>query len=355
MHNALKFVKRNLFVLSKRSTVNFCFPLKNLLHGSKLCKLCSERESKTHIVKRMVEKYWKETLQPLKYHTIVRFSSTRIMSVNRKLRTFQKIFSAIGFAPIGTTGTSKTKQQSISILHWIPALSFIAISLFQVSIQWTLYDDPTIGNIRLALINLYFLTVVTANVVANMQCLIFRREYFDIMQRIDDLQYLFAFKCTREVYSQRFLQSYRIKFFTIGFFVFAMAISSYTIHANEPLSECILTTITIGLEIICYMSSMHIIFIIDRVPRYTKQLNELLVDPQPYHQSTVASRGMVKILLNVKCIHLKIWKLVQQINTFFGYSLVILFVKYLLDIMYDLYWLFVGFEEYSWKSVEHLG
>lgn len=159
----------------------------------------------------------------------------------------------------------------------------------------------------------------------------------------------------REINFQNFVNSYRIKFATIWFYIFAMGITSYIINAENPISDFILTTVTLGLEIISSMSCMHAIFLIDHVHMFTKEMSETLIQTKSYFQASADSEARVKNLLKIKSLHFEIWKLVQQINIFFGWSFVTLIIKYLVDIIYDLYWIFIDLEQYNWESATNFG
>lgn len=280
------------------------------------------------------------------------------MLVIEKLNIIQKTFVFMGLAPVekktGQIGLAECSYTNV--LHSIPVVFSFTVTLLQLIVQLTFFEDASYGRIHMFILNVYFLIIATSNIVANIKCLFYKREYFDIVQRIHDIHSIFAVKCERDVNYQRFIKIYRIKFFITFFLWIAMATSSYVINAYGPFSEFILTTVTIVLESISFMSCMHAILFIDHVHLFAKEMNGILVNRKSYFQTTAMSKRRVKNILKVKCLHFEIWKLVQQINDFFGWLFVTLFIKYLVDIIYDLYWIFMEFEQTTgWKATSLFG
>lgn len=273
------------------------------------------------------------------------------MLLNKKLKNFQKIFSIMGLAPTDMTNERNIIGKDIfkTILCSIPPIVSMFVTL--VIFQFSFFPDLDYGPILIILFNAYFLMVTTSNVVASIQCLV-HKSVTSVIRRINDISYLFAFRCEREVNYQKFVKSYQIKFFTVCFNWVGIGISSYVIHI-EDFSEFIFTTATLTLEILFSMSCMHAILFIDHVGMFTKEMNETILGIK--FQSSNFAQKRAKNLVQIKCLHFEIWTLVQQINKYFGWSFVALFTKYLIDITYSLYWTFINFEEFGWKTVLHLG
>lgn len=256
----------------------------------------------------------------------------------------------MGLAPI-TNETKAGKAGIMKIIFYsLPPIVSVLVTL--VIFQYTFFPDLSYGHIAMILFNAYFLMVTISNIVATIQCLVHKSEYFSMVQRINDISDSLAFRCERDVNYRKFVESFRIKFIIMSLNWIAMGIGSYVIHLDE-ISEFIFTTATLMLEIVFSMSCMHAILFIDHVGLFTKETNEAFIAMS--FSSSNLSQITVQNLVEIKSLHFEIWNLVRSINKYFGWSFVTLFTKYLVDITYSLYWSFLNFEAFGWNTVLHLG
>lgn len=273
---------------------------------------------------------------------------------NENLQFFRKLFVLAGISPLTTTTETNSyhKRYCKTILYSIPAIfSMIAsITLFQIS----LFPDLNYDRILMILFNAYFLMVTMVTLVANINCLVYKRTYFNIVERINGIQNSFEFYCKMEVNYHKLVKFYRIKFCVVYLVWLEMSLVSYLIHLDDT-SEMIFTTVTIVLEWSCSLACMQTILFIDHVGLFTEELNETIVSSKSYFQSSELSQIRAENLVKLKRLHFDIWNLVQQINRYFGWLFVTLFVKYLVDIIYSLYLIFINFEEFGWNTLMHLG
>ncbi len=258
----------------------------------------------------------------------------------------------MGLAPIDKTNPTKTAGNGIfrAIFSSIPPICSIVATL--ITYRYSFVEDSNYHRILIIVSDAYFLMCATSNIVANVQCLVYKNEYFDIIHRINHINGLFIVHCDREVNYQKFFKSYRNKFFTVCSFWLSMGMGSYIIHF-ESFTEFVYTTTTLALDIISVMSCVHTILLVDHVGLFVKEMNEAILSPQ--FQSTTHLDEMKQNFVKIKIIHLEMYNLVQQINKFFGWSFVTLCTKYLIDITYTFYFTYFNFDELGWKTVYHLG
>lgn len=270
----------------------------------------------------------------------------------KKFEKFQKLFVIVGLAPVNTTNDRSTIGKKIleTISYSIPSIySMVAtLTIFLFVFPPDVNFDVTL----IIIFSSYYVMVTISNIVVNIQCLVHRREYFRVIQRINDITDMFAFHCNREVNYQQFARSYRNKFFALCFFWMGMGIGSYVAHLGD-LESNLFTAASIALEIPFSMSCMHAILFVDHVGVFIKELNKCFLSPmfQPSDSAEVMGENFVKL----KRLHFEIWNLVQQINKFFGWSLVTLFTKYLVDVTFSFYSIYVNFVFLGWQTIGHLG
>lgn len=263
----------------------------------------------------------------------------------------------MGLAPINTLDEREgvRKNNCKTVLYSLPAVLPIIVSLllFQLSLLQSFLPDHY-DKIYIIIVNVYYLMTTTSNVAANIQCLVYKRNYFNIVKRINVIHDLIIFQCKREINYHNFVKCYRMKFFAMFFLWFLMGLTSYVFYF-EDFSENIVTTVESVLECIIFMSCANAILFVDYVGLFTKEMNETIVNTKSYFQSSKLAQIRAQNLVKLKYLHFEIWNLVQQINHFFGWLFVTLFIKYLVDIIYCLYWIFLTYEEFGWKSLIYLG
>ncbi|KAJ6642677.1 hypothetical protein Bhyg_07630 [Pseudolycoriella hygida] len=84
----------------------------------------------------------------------------------------------------------------------------------------------------------------------------------------------------------------------------------------------------------------HVVLYSDLITMFIDEINIQIKYSPKYHNVTTR----IEFLKNVKLLHMDLWKLVGQINIFFGWNLLILIINSFIYITYQLYWIFLALE-----------
>lgn len=270
---------------------------------------------------------------------------------------FRRIFTCFGLAPILNRNDNKKQYQSTkfilkSFLQLMPSITFIIVNGAQLTLQTTLPDDDPYGQTHLIILKLYFLITTASNVAANIQCIQYKLEYVDIIRRIEQIEHLFMKSFSKEIYIQKIMLKYKITFLIMYLLLISLEVLGYILTAGYP-SAFILITIRGILELISTLTCLHPILYVDIVRMFLKELSSVLTHSKLNFRSFTVIDGAKK-LNDIKFVHFELWKLVQKINIYFGWSFVILSIKFFIDITFDLYWIFIEFQLSSWQSLTHI-
>lgn len=271
---------------------------------------------------------------------------------------FRKLFSFFGLAPIFNKNSKENKDNAKdnifkSVLGSLPSIVFIILSCVQIIIQTTLNFVDDYGIIHLIILKLYFLITAASNVIANIQCLLYKLEYYDIIRRIQHIEHLLMTKFSKEIDIKKIMVKYKIKFFTVFLLLISLELMSCILTPWDP-AAFTLAIVRGILEIIYTMTCLHPILYVDIVRMYIKELSSALIQSKSYFQFSTVIIDRTNKLNDIRLVYFKLWKLVQKINIYFGWSIVIMLIKFFIDITFDLYWIFIEFQQHSWQSVSHI-
>lgn len=281
------------------------------------------------------------------------------MLIFNDYKIFLNIFFLIGLAPNVTKcektkiGKFKTKKAIQLFLPKLVPLIGMLISLGQFSLLLKIVDGTLDGQIHVILFYGYFLLVVLSNIFGNIQCIVYRSEYKDIIRRINQIERLFLVKFSNRIDFQRSYTIFKRKTFIIFSILMIATLTSYTIQGWHLNKATLLRSVVTILEIMSSFVCLHPILYLDIIRMFIFEMSDIFKKSKQYFQISAVILG--KDLKKLKSIHFEVCNMVKQINIYFGLNLIFLLIKFFVDVTYNLYWIFIEFQELGWSSFTHIG
>lgn len=274
---------------------------------------------------------------------------------------FLRTFSAFGLAPfaIDTKNTAKgkiiTKIAVKRLLSKLVPVTVMLISLGQFSLILTIANGTLDGEVHETLFYGYFFLIILSNIAGNIQCLVYSSEYLDIIRRINNIERLLIMKFHIQINFKECHKILKRKFSIIFSILISATLINYWSYGWNFSRDVLLRSIVTILELISSLVSLHPVLYVDVVNMFILELNQTLTKSEGHFQASAGSAGICKDLKNLKFIHFEVWYLTQKINKYFGWSFVFLIIKYFIDALYLLYWIFIEIVELGWNSLTHVG
>lgn len=193
-----------------------------------------------------------------------------------------------------------------------------------------------------------FLLVIIS---ANCQCFFYRSNYKNIHYRISRMEH----RC-KEMFSATFPRKmafhYRLKvllIFCLFFVAQGLVLAEVLIVSGRK--ALLSFFLNLALRSIYPISIAHIVLYGDLITMFIEEtiLQISKTAPKNFDPSI-----KIELLRNVKLLHMDLWKLVAQLNTFFGWSLLVLIITSFIYITSQLYWIFLAFE-LKWHKLAMIG
>lgn len=247
---------------------------------------------------------------------------------------FSKIFYCTGLAPFPTSG--RTPQRYIFIALIITVSLLTNIGFLVISINFHSYK--LYGNIEKIVSYSFVVSLVLSNLSANIQCYYYKAAYGRISGQIFKIENILQTKFSHNINFRRFSLRYKSKVFVITILLiidYALKFFESLIHYDFKLFakycfSCMAQLMST--VIIC-----HVLLYISIAEIFITELNQRI-------QSTpirLTSSSKMELLKTIKLMHMQIWKLMTQINTFFSFNLTFYIVALAAQTTYYLYWLFL--------------
>lgn len=271
------------------------------------------------------------------------------MLILERFKFVHKLFQFVGFAPINL----KKKDQKIStfvdnIVNLIPTTLTTLLSLF---VSYFLLVHPhfesygTIhGIINLASLGSLLLIVITGNGQSFFKRFTHRKMNHKIIQ-IE--QKIFA-----EIPIETpFVNVYRLKISVI-FFLFFLSQGLVFYEASIASSAGMLSSFFTSLFRFIFPTAVsHVVLYSDIVSNFLNCLNAKIGNTSTHLHQTASK---VELLRNIKLMHMDVWKVLVQLNQYFGWNLLFLVINSFVYITYQLYWIFVTVEK-QWDKLGVIG
>lgn len=267
--------------------------------------------------------------------------------------------SVFGLAPFSKEkwkrGKFRTRALTKSLFYQIVPVCGVLLNLSQFSLLLKIVDGTMDGLIHVILFYGYFVLVVSSNIAGNIQCLVKRSTYVDIICQIHQVECLFMIKFSKTINYRTSNSKFKVKVCIIFALLICATLTSYTINGWQLSESILLRTVVTILEIISSLVCLHPVLYIDIIAMFVLEMSDTVRTPKNIFPASVDIFEKFENLKKLKSIHFELWNLVKKINSFFGWNLLFLLTKFFIDITYNLYWIFIEFQNIGWKSWTHMG
>lgn len=202
---------------------------------------------------------------------------------------------------------------------------------------------PHFSSYGIVFVLIYFGSLVPSTMMiltATGWCHFNKNEYKAIINQIgklekqmDEKSIRHSLKCVAFRYKLKFLLLYSTLFLS----QMLVYIEVWIVHPGREWSSVILSMIraTYPLQL------LHFVLYSDIATMFFKQLNE------KFNQTPISVRksDQIEFLKYVKLVHYDLWKLIDEINTFFGWNLLFMTMFWFIYITHQLYWIFLNTQE----------
>lgn len=269
------------------------------------------------------------------------------MLVKEHFNVMLLIFQSLGLATIPLIKKNSTFKYFV---NYIPiALTATISSIVAIYLIFFPHFQPfspihTIINFA-SLIG-FLLVVLTANC----QSYIYRRIYQNIYHRIGQIEN----RCRQKFlakFPMKMAMHYRLKVLLIFslFFTSQGLVFVEVLHLSEGrgMFSSFLTSL---LRSMFPIAILHVVLYSDVITMFIDEINtQITYSPKCYNAT-----NKIEFLKNVKLLHMDLWKLVGQLNVFFGWNLLLLIINSFIYITYQLYWIFLALE-LKWHTLGMVG
>ncbi len=246
-----------------------------------------------------------------------------------------------------------SKKAITHLHHFIHILPVVLPSLFGLFITTYLLVFPHFESfssihtiINFASLSSFFMIIFSANC----QCFCYKSIYQTIIYQIRQIE-----KRGKEKFWHKLPVKIKLHFILKALYIFCLFIVSQglvfvevLISASTPqIGSSFLTSL---LRLISPLAALHVILFGDIVTIFILELNEQIRNLITFSHSSVK----IEFLRSVKLMHMDLWKLVTQINIFFGWNLLFLIINSFIYITYQLYWIFLALE-LKWNVLALIG
>lgn len=244
-----------------------------------------------------------------------------------------KLFYLIGLKP--SPVLSETKMKKFCDLIAVTVTSTLCAT---ISIYLIFYPHfPSYGTIFVLIYYGSLLPSLLMILTANWQCYFNIKSYPIIIGQIGKLEKLFtekplrhSFKCVAFRYKIKIGILYTL-FVTSQVLVF---IEVWLLNDQNPWSSLLISLIRVTYPV----QLLHFVLYGDIVTMFFNLLNDEIQCSPIF----VQTNGKIEFLKYVKLVHLELWKLVVEINNFFGWNLLFTTMFWFVDITHQLYWIFLN-------------
>lgn len=193
-----------------------------------------------------------------------------------------------------------------------------------------------------------FCDIIKAFCIA-MQCIVYERHMREISCIFNKLDSFFVIHLNYRIRYELF----RNKCATYAFIIITAYGQYLVVLAIRGVIENNFVVFTIPMQFAHLMQSityLHMIFYIEALAFYLAQLNWVVQRDMEAHiptKQTFNYKSRILMRNKIKCyksVHFRLWEVSQRINTFFGWTMIVIFTHAFVKFVYTSYWIF---EEYQ--------
>lgn len=166
------------------------------------------------------------------------------------------------------------------------------------------------------------------------QCFCHQQLMLDMMNVYHDVEIIFSKQLQYHVSYDRFRRRFRIKASVLASIYFASILPQFYHQFFSNIDSIFLKTKLLnGMMVIAVV---HSIFYFDLQNLYAEQLQVVM-----RRDTMELSREDVSTLMKLKCyklIHFRLWENCQRLNAYFGWALVVLFMRVFVHTVVNIYW-----------------
>lgn len=257
------------------------------------------------------------------------------MVILERFTVVKIILKFIGMVPIKLTSKNKTLTDFFNV---IPVIS---TSLLSLCIATYIYIYPIFessiranGIIHTTSVLALLFTVISGNFQCHFYKSIYRNINYQIQQIESNANTLFSLDLTIKLKRQ-----YRIKvlLILILFFV-SQGILLYEVRIVSGIDAVWASILTSVIRAVYPIGILHIVLYCEFITLCISELNLSLKNSSTFFYE----KNYIKTLKNIKTMHMDIWKVVIQINAFFGWNLLCLVTTSFIYMTILMYWLFIA-------------
>lgn len=215
----------------------------------------------------------------------------------------------------------------------------LVVGICMTLMQFYLFYVVQFGVITTLMTYTLYVSIFLSNLSANWQCWYYESTYQNMIYLIQRLEKQFKFKFATVLSLKSMSFWYKINAaLVLGCFAISAAIvlfQSWSI-TNRSSNAVVIALFATFKEFMCALAVLHFSLYVDIVRMFLTELNRQIRQPP----ICLSMSTKVLFLKDVKSIHYDIFLLMKQVNTFFGWSLLLLMINYFILITYSFYWLF---------------
>lgn len=237
-------------------------------------------------------------------------------------------------------------SHSLAFGQAIVALTFSIYCLIPINF---LGPQLFYGKTEVLIINLCSCCEISRTIFTLIQCILYKRVLYETVSTFRRLETFFAIHLEYRIMYNRFSRKFLMKVICV--------MGSYVQHLVAFVLRCMLSDVItpIGVEVkvlqaIKAITFLHVIFYIDLLCFYLAELNIVILRDTKNEQCEncilVISKNATKHcsiqnkVMMYKRVHFRLWEISQRINTFFGWTMVIVLLHGFVDFVHSAYGLF---------------
>lgn len=258
-----------------------------------------------------------------------------------------RIFQSLGLATIPAT---RRKSNFKYFVNYIPvflsATVSSAVAMYLIFYPHFAPYSPIHTIINFASLIGFLLVVISTNC----QCYFYRNVYQNIFSQVGQIEN----RCRQKFlakFSMKMALHYRLKILLIFslFFVSQGLVFVEVFYLSEG-RGAFSSFLTSTLRSMYPIAILHVVLFSDIITMFIEEINtQIKYSPKSYNAT-----HKIEFLKSVKLLHMDLWKLVGQLNLFFGWNLLVLIINAFIYITYQLYWIFLALE-LQWHSLGMVG
>lgn len=249
---------------------------------------------------------------------------------------FLFIYFLLGLSPYFTLKPKTTKYEKV--FRFVPCCISVTITvcLFIYSFATNRTIFLVYGKINDFIAYSYLLALIAFNLSGSYQCIRYHNVYFDLMKRIhrtDRFSHLSSHKSHRLLRKQILVKCLLI--------LATYSTAILVLFLNNTTVETIFFKIElVVLQLGCSMNTMHTIMYIDIVRSHLNINGKFMLNAALSYGEMCTKRRYLN-LKSFKKIYFDWWNIMQQINIYFGWSLLAFLIKCFVEVSYTLYFYFL--------------